>query len=76
MFNPKVNEKWFVDLSPTTGYELGGIRQCLVDKIISDRLIRVVPYAVNFESESGYDYEPMYEHIRTVDISRFRQRSI
>ena len=76
MFKPKANEKWFVDLSPVVGNELGGIRKCLVEEIISDRLIRVVPYAVNFESETGYDYEPMYEHIRTVDISRFRSRCI
>jgi hypothetical protein len=76
MKNPKFHEKWFVDLSPTTGYELGGVRQCLVEEIINKDLIRVVPYAVNFESETGYDYEPMYEHIRTVDISRFRSRCI
>jgi hypothetical protein len=76
MKNPKFHEKWFVDLSPVVGNELGGIRKCLVDEIISDRLVRVVPYAVNFESETGYDAEPMYEHARTVDISRFRQRSI
>ena len=76
MIKPKANEKWFVDLSPTTGYELGGVRQCLVEEVISDRLVRVVPYSVNFESENGYDYEPMYDHIRTVDISRFRSRCI
>lgn len=76
MKKPQINEIWFVDLSPTVGRELGGVRKCLVDEIINDRLIRVVPYAVNFESETGYDYEPMYEHIRTVDISRFKSRCI
>jgi hypothetical protein len=73
MKNPKFHEKWIVDLSPTQGSELGGVRKCLVDQKISDNLYRVIPYA--FDLYNGEE-ELMYEHARTVDISRFRRRCI
>jgi hypothetical protein len=69
MKNPKVNEKWFVDLSPVVGEELGGIRKCLVINKFGDKLIQIAPY-------TSYDNEPMFEHTRSVDISRFRSRCI
>ena len=72
MNKPKINEKWYVDLSPTRGSELGGIRKCLVDKQINDSLYRVIPYCYTLDLEN----EPMYDHARTVDISRFKQRGI
>ncbi len=72
MNNPKVNEKWFVDLSPVVGAELGGIRKCLVIDKFSDKLIQIAPYSII----RGYDEEPMYEHTRSVDISRFRERCL
>jgi hypothetical protein len=73
MKNPKFHEKWFVDLSPVVGNELGGIRKCLVDQKISDNLYRVIPYAFNLDNG---EEEPMYDHTRTIDISRFRSRCI
>jgi hypothetical protein len=69
MKNPKVMEKWWVDLSPTCGAELGGIRKCLVIDKFGDDLIQIAPY-------TAYDDEPMFEHTRSVDISRFRERVI
>lgn len=72
MINPKVMEKWFVDLSPAVGAELGGIRKCLVIDKFSDKLIQIAPYSIIH----GYDDEPMFEHTRSVDISRFRSRCI
>ena len=66
MKNPKVNEKWFVDLSPVVGEELGGVRKCLVIDKFGDKLIQIAPY-------TAYD-ESMFEHTRSVDISRFRER--
>ena len=73
MKNPNFHEHWFVNLSPTVGNELGGIRKCFVDQKISDNLYRVIPYAFNLYN--GED-EPMYDHARTVDISRFKRRYI
>lgn len=73
MINPKVNEKWLVDLSPAVGGELGGVRKCLVDQKINDNLYRVIPYV--FDLYNGEE-EPMYDHARTIDISRFRRRAI
>jgi hypothetical protein len=70
MKNPKVMEKWIVDLSPTRGAELGGVRKCLVLDVFSPNLIQIVPYS----AISGYDNEPMFEHTRSVDISRFKER--
>lgn len=67
--NPKVNEKWFVDLSPVVGEEMGGIRKCLVLKKFSDQLIQIAPY-------SAYDEEPMFEHTRSVDVIRFKERCL
>jgi hypothetical protein len=67
MINPKVMEKWMVDLSPTRGAELGGIRKCLVIDKFGDDLIQIAPY-------TAYDDEPMFEHTRSVDISRFKER--
>lgn len=73
MNKPKVSEKWIVDLSPTRGAELGGIRKCYVDKKIDNNLYRIIPYAYGF----GFaEEELMIEHVKTVDISRFRQRCI
>ena len=69
MKNPKIMEKWFVDLSPVVGEELGGIRKCLVLDKFGDRLIQIAPY-------SAYDDEPMFEHTRSVDISRFKERCL
>ena len=69
MKKPRVDEKWWVDLSPTRGAELGGVRKCLVIDKFDDNLIQIAPY-------TAYDEEPMFEHIRTVDISRFRERVI
>lgn len=74
MKNPKVNEKWFVDLSPVVGNELGGVRKCLVDQRISNELYRVIPYAYNLYS--GGEEEPMYDHARTIDVLRFKSRCI
>ena len=73
MNKPKFHEKWLVDLSPVRGNELGGVRKCLVDQKINDNLYRVIPYAFNLYI--GED-EPMYDHARTVDISRFKRRYI
>ena len=67
MKNPKINEKWFVDLSPAVGEEMGGVRKCLVLDKFGLELIQIVPY-------SAYDDEPMFEHTRSVDISRFKER--
>ena len=75
MYDPKLNEKWIVDLSPTRGDELGGIRKCLVEQKISENLYRIIPYCYSFSFE-GVEEEPMYDHARTVDISRFKQRSV
>lgn len=72
MINPKVMEKWFVDLSPVVGNELGGVRKCLVINKFSDKLIQIAPYS----RIRGYDDEPMFEHTRSVDISRFKERCI
>lgn len=69
MIKPKINEKWFVDLSPAVGAELGGVRRCLVDKIINDKLIRVVPYSL-------FGDVPMYNYARTVDILRLKERCL
>lgn len=75
MENPKVNEKWIVNLSLAVDKEWGGVRKCLVDQKISDNLYRVIPYSYGFGFESA-ESEPMYDHARTVDISRFRRRCI
>ena len=72
MKNPKVMEKWWVDLSPARGVELGGVRKCLVLEVFSPDLIQIAPYSIIHE----YGNEPMFEHTRSVDISRFRQRCI
>ena len=69
MKNPKVNEKWWVDLSPTRGAELGGVRKCLVLDVFSPDLIQIAPY-------TAYDNEPMFEHTRSVDVSRLKERVI
>ena len=75
MYKPKINEKWVVDLSPTRGDELGGIRKCLIDQQISENLYRIIPYCYGFSCD-GIEEEPMYDHARTVDISRLKRRSI
>ncbi len=73
MNKPKVNEKWIVNLSLAIDEEWGGVRKCLVDQKINDNLYRVIPYA--FDLYNGEE-EPMYDHARTIDISRFRRRCI
>ena len=72
MKNPKVMEKWFVDLSPVIGAELGGVRKCLVIDKFGDRLFQIAPYSIIH----GYGDEPMFEHTRSIDISRFRRRCL
>ena len=69
MKNPKILEKWIVDLSPVVGEELGGVRKCLVIDKFSDKLIQIAPY-------TAFDGKPKFEHTRSVDISRFKERCI
>ena len=68
---PKVNEIWYVDLSPSRGREISGIRKCLVVDDFGDGLYQIAPYT---PFSYGEDAEPMFEQIRTVDKVRFRER--
>ena len=59
---------WYVDLSPATGEELGGIRKCLIVKK-KKNLVQVIPSIYN----GKYIYDKF--HIRTVDIKRLKEKT-
>jgi hypothetical protein len=41
---PKINQVWYVDLSPSRGREIGGVRKCLVVDDFGDGLYQIAPY--------------------------------
>lgn len=63
----KEGDIYFVDLSPAIGVELGGIRKCKVIKVYNNNLINVVPF-------SAVDNRYHYEHTRSIDIKRLREK--
>lgn len=63
----KVNEVYFVDLSPAIGKELAGIRRCKIDKIYNEHLIRVIPFSM-------LDDKYHREQARTIDVKRLREK--
>lgn len=70
IIKPKIGEVWWVDLSPVIGKELGGIRKCKILKTFEcapNLLYQIVPLY-------NYNNEPRWEHIRSVDIKRFREK--
>ena len=62
------NEVYWVDLSPFVGAEMGGIRRCKIDKVYSEKLIRVIPFSI-------LDNRYHREHSRTIDVKRLRGKA-
>lgn len=63
----KINEVYFVDLSPAIGKEFAGIRKCKIDKIYNEDLIRVIPFSM-------LDNKYHTEQARTIDVKRLREK--
>ena len=70
---PFKNEIWYVDLSPSIGNEIGGVRPCRIEKRLSADMVQVVP---NIYDERIRDFRFAPEHTRSISIQRLREKII
>ena len=62
---------YYVDLSPTVGNEIGGLRMCqIVDVYAEENLVRVRPMTIHPETNS-YVFREI--HDRTISIKRLKE---
>ena len=69
----KKGDIYYVDLSPTIGNELGGMRMCqIVEVYAKENLVKVIPMAIDPKTNS---YVLREIHERTVSTKRLKEIS-
>ena len=67
----KVGDIYYVDLSPTVGNEVCGVRPCKIIKTYYGDLVRVQPKVMNTITME-YEFSEMHE--RTISTKRLKEK--